>query len=228
MRYWKQLAGWINWAFNVFPLLRPCLNRFYSKLSGPYIPNQKILLNNEIREDLSWAAYHIRHSNGIHLLRSREWDPLLADDTIYCDASPSGMGFWYPDTKRGFYATTPENTPSSLIFFFEALTVFCALRNSASGGHRNGRVVIYTDNYNTVQIFNSLRCDDKYNIILKSAVDVLIDSGIDLRVLHVPGDLNVVADALSRFQFQRALDIIPDLQLKPFQPPLWSMGAAEI
>ncbi|PPQ96749.1 hypothetical protein CVT26_010234 [Gymnopilus dilepis] len=228
MRYWKQLAGWINWAFNVFPLLRPCLNCFYSKIAGPYDPGKKILLNNDIREDLSWAAYHIRHSDGIHLLRSREWDPLLADCTIYCDASLSGMGFWYPDSKTGFYASTPDNTPASLIFFFEALTVYCALRNAASREHKGGRIVIYTDNYNTVQIFNSLRCDDKYNIILKSSVDILIDSQIDLRVLHIPGDSNVVADSLSRFQFQNAIDIVPELSISPFQPPLWSLGAAYI
>ncbi|KAF6747916.1 hypothetical protein DFP72DRAFT_584703, partial [Ephemerocybe angulata] len=25
LKRWQQLAGWMNWAFNVFPLLRPCL-----------------------------------------------------------------------------------------------------------------------------------------------------------------------------------------------------------
>jgi len=37
---WQHLAGWINWSFNVFPLLRPCLNNFYTKISGKCAPNK--------------------------------------------------------------------------------------------------------------------------------------------------------------------------------------------
>ena len=55
--------------------------------------------------------------------------------------------------------------------------------------------------------------------ILKSAVDVLICNDYSLRVLHVPGELNVVADALSHVQFSVALSSEPHLKLSTFHPP---------
>lgn len=67
LRDWQRLAGWLNWAFNVFPLLRPCLNNFYPKIV--------------------WATEHLRTSSGIHLLNASDWDSGSADVTIYCDAS---------------------------------------------------------------------------------------------------------------------------------------------
>jgi hypothetical protein len=88
-------------------------------------------------------------------------------------------------------------------------------------------VVIYTDNLNTVQIFNSLACLPDYNQLLRHSVDVLLATNIDLRVLHVSGERNSVADSLSHCRFALALDTVPDLKISPFQPPRWTLGAAE-
>jgi hypothetical protein len=227
LKHWQQMGGWLNWAFNVFPLLRPCLNNFYPKTSGSNQPTRRIWVNNSIRDDFAWAARHIESSNGIHLFRASDWDPTLADFTIYCDACPEGMGFWYPSLDLGFYSPTPENSEITIIFYFEALCVFCALKDVASRAHRGARVVIYTDNMNTVHIFNSLSCLPAYNSLLRRSVDILLATEIDLRVLHVSGDHNRTADALSRCNFIAALDAVPDLQISPFKPPRWTLGAAE-
>jgi hypothetical protein len=72
-------------------------------------------------------------------------------------------------------------------------------------------VSIWTDNQNTFDIFNSLCALPLYNEILKSAVDVLISSNFQLRVLLLPGKKNVVADALSRWKNVDALAVHPDL-----------------
>jgi hypothetical protein len=58
-----------------------------------------------------------------------------------------------------------------------------------------------------------------------SAVDVLITHSVDLRVYHVPGHENVVADALSRFRNDVALQLVPDLIINTFTPPQDAMGA---
>ncbi|KDR79788.1 hypothetical protein GALMADRAFT_24879, partial [Galerina marginata CBS 339.88] len=75
VRRWQSLAGWANWAFNVYPLLRPCLNNVYPKLRGKQAPNQSVWINNVIRDDLNWAADRIENSTGVHLMRSTAWDP---------------------------------------------------------------------------------------------------------------------------------------------------------
>ena len=72
---------------------------------------------------------------------------------------------------------------------------------------------------NTVDIFRSLRCLPPYNHLLKQAVDILIEHDYTLRVLYVPGEENVVADALSRVQFSVALTFEPTLKFFTFNPP---------
>ena len=227
LKHWQQMGGWLNWAFNVFPLLRPCLNNFYPKVSGSHIPTRKIWVNNAIREDFAWAAHHIESSSGIHLLRSSDWSVSSADLTVYCDACPQGMGFWYPASRLGFYSPTPANPHVSAIFYFEALCVLCALSDAVLRVNRRARVVIFTDNLNSVQIFSSLACLPAYNHLLRRSVDLLLANDVQLCVLHVPGEENRIADALSRCQFSAALALIPDLSISPFQPPRWTLGAAK-
>ena len=145
--------------------------------------DQRVYINNAIRDDLMWALTHIKNSDGVHLWKSLSWDPTLADYVIYCDACPEGMGFWYPASKDGYYAPTPVNVPSDVIFYFEALCVLSAIVNVQAKATRGAKIVIYTDNMNTVDIFRSLRCLPQYNHLLKQAVDILMRHEFSLCVL---------------------------------------------
>jgi hypothetical protein len=208
----------------VYPRLRPALNNFYPKLKGRRDSMSLIWVNNSIREDFLWAIDLLTNSSGILLLKSVHWDIGDATEIIYCDACPEGMGFWYPNLEIAFYLPTPYYENPDLIFYFEALCVHSAIFNA----HRRtplgsgGRFILYTDNSNTVDIFSTLRALPTYNHLLKSAMDILNIGGHDMRVLHVPGVDNAVADALSRADFHRALDIIPTLKISTFEPWSWS------
>jgi hypothetical protein len=219
LKYWERLAGWFNWALNVYPLLRPALNNIYAKMAGKKIRDQRVYINNAIREDLMWAVTHIESSRGVQLFESFSWTPSSADFVIYCDACPDGMGFWYPIPKDGYYAPTPVDAPTDAIFYYEALCVLSAIINVQSKAPKKSKILIYTDNTNTVDIFRSLRCLPAYNPLLKLAVDVLIENSYSLRVLHVSGEDNTVADVLSRVQFSVALSHEPSLKLYSFNPP---------
>ena len=111
------------------------------------------------------------------------------------------------------------------IFYNEALTVLAALEWSASLNPIPKRVAIYTDSTNSLNIFNSLCASDSYNPILMSAVMIQINYNIDLRVFHIEGKKNDVADALSRRNFESARNLIPDLTIRHFTPPLNMTGA---
>jgi hypothetical protein len=43
-----------------------------------------------------------------------------------------------------------------------------------------------------------------------------------MRVLHVSGTSNAVADALSRADFERAIDLVPGLKISAFEPWSWA------
>ena len=51
VKEWQRVAGWINWALNVYPLLRPALNNIYAKLRGKD-QDVKVWANVAMREDL--------------------------------------------------------------------------------------------------------------------------------------------------------------------------------
>ncbi|TEB27306.1 hypothetical protein FA13DRAFT_1634747 [Coprinellus micaceus] len=94
LQTWQQFASWMNWAFNVYPLAKPCLLNVYAKMKGrtPH-PTKKFWPNSSIQDDIRWAIRLIGNSPGIKLLHHTHWDPSDATYVIYCDASLYGMGF---------------------------------------------------------------------------------------------------------------------------------------
>jgi len=219
----------MNWSFNVFPLLRPALNNFYAKISGKNAPNRCVRINNAVRADLSWAVSHLERDSGIHLIQQTCWDASSADFTFYCDACLVGMGFWWPDKCVGFYSPVPDGLNEEQIFYFEALCVLAALHHIIDSQlpPPSSRILIYTDNDNTVAIFNTMRCLPRYNSILISAADVLMNRNLHLHVLHIPGEQNYVADAISWNNFNLARQYVPGIAISPFTPPRLMLGAAQ-
>ncbi|KAJ3751962.1 hypothetical protein EV360DRAFT_89206 [Lentinula raphanica] len=177
----QMLAGWINWSLNVFPLLRPGLCNVYEKMRGKAKPNALIYLNEAVKRDLNWFIYHVERSSGTYLFDGMDWNPSTeCNMTIYCNACLTGMGYWIPELLLGFYSPIPVERSAHPIFFFEALAVLSALvwygSSMRSDSSLSGRLrlVIFTDNTNTVDIFDSLSARPDYNFILQAAVDELI------------------------------------------------------
>jgi len=228
LKDFQHLAGWVNWALNIFPLLRPGLSSVYKKMRHSLSPFQKLSINNSISSKLHWLAAHIDNSDGVHIIESREWSRSDAHDTFLCDACPAGMGYWSPGTCEGFTCTI---SPSSCngIFFFEALTVLSALSHVCelplSKPHC---LAILTDSSNTFDMFNTLHTLPAYNPILITAVDLLISSSIQLRVFHIPRNKNKVADALSCLDISAAHQFQPDLVVTKFSPPRFTLGEAQL
>jgi len=214
---WQRLAGWVNWALNVYPLLRPALNNVYDKLKGKE-QEAKIWANNSIREDLRWARNKVLESSGVRLLKSLSWSIDAATCLAKTDACPRGFAFWYPQLNIGFATATPSQTPATQITFYESLAVLSTLEDAKSRFPPESKIVIYTDNFAAVAMFNSLRALPEYNCILKTAVNILLDTNFSLRVLHIAGENNDVADALSRGDFMKALRLQPHLSIKAFDP----------
>ncbi|KJA29284.1 hypothetical protein HYPSUDRAFT_1076182 [Hypholoma sublateritium FD-334 SS-4] len=223
LRRWLQLQGWLNWSFNVFGLLKPCLNLLYDKTAGKYVPDRRVYTNTAIRADLRWALNHIRNARGVEMIEARQWGPDDATITVYCDASLSGLGFWIRNSNTGFFATIPafsnaDTEADRIIFHYEALCLVSALNHAHLISSNRSKILMYTDNSNVFDIFNSFRGNSDMNELLKCAADILIDGDHSLRVIHIPGVNNTVADALSRGEFKRVIDASPGLIIRPFQP----------
>ncbi|OBZ74757.1 hypothetical protein A0H81_05566 [Grifola frondosa] len=230
----QSLAGYVNWAFNVYPLLKPGLCNLYAKMSCKVNRHAGIYLNTSITRELTWIANHVEMSDGIHFLSALEWGPEDLVEGAHCDefalvdASGVGLGLFFPWLNFGFHAVLPCDAPTNAIFYFEALAICSAIHRVSAwrSAHRHvKRFAVLSDNTNAVRIFNTLRASPVYNPILLSAVDVMIHDRLQVRVDHVPGAHNTVADALSHGKLDKARELAPGIQLFPFIPPRNALGA---
>jgi hypothetical protein len=133
-----------------------------------------------------------------------------------------GMAFWYPELLLG-YQCRVHTGYTAPIFYWEAVAVACAMM--APDSNKLPRLVVYTDNENTVDIWFSLKASTPYNMTLIQAIDSLIEHETDTRVLHIPGVENVVADVLSCFNNALALHLVPGICVGLFETPLAMLGA---
>jgi hypothetical protein len=226
LREFQQLAGWINWSFNVFPMLKPALSNIYAKIGGKSESHAKIFVSKAVIKDLDWFLSHVRVSDGVYLFEEVDWDIRRADIVMYSDACLSGLGFFFAHSREGFQCQIPQDPPKDSIYYFEALAVVSAIDAATRLSPIPARLLIFCDNSNTVDMFHSLRALPPYNHLLKFTVSLLLEYKISLRVAHVPGVDNVIADSLSRFENTKALAECPGLSISFFQPPRVAMGLA--
>ena len=214
----------------MYPLLRPGLTAVYAKTTGKLQQHAPIWVNRDVERELAWVIGHLLASDGVYFLKSVSWSYRHLPDSvlrIYCDAFPSGMGFWFPSLHLAFQAELSGDEPGQTIFFFEALTVVGAIREAVNQVEQGGRIAIFSDNLNTVQMFNSLAALPSMNWLLLLSVDLVLRRDVDFRVFHISGSKNVVADHLSRLNNLEALTAAPGLVIHPFQPPRNALGATQ-
>ena len=175
-------------------------------------------------QDLTWFQSHVRLSNGIYLFEDVDWEAEKADITAYSDACMSSLGFFFQESREGFQCLVPQNPPKDSIFYFEALAVVSVVDAVTRLPSVPAHLLVFSDNTNTVNIFNSLRSLPVYNDLLKFTVSLLIKYNISLRVVYIPGVDNIIADSLSRFENTKAVAACPGITISTFQPPRLAMG----
>ncbi|KIY43070.1 hypothetical protein FISHEDRAFT_78863 [Fistulina hepatica ATCC 64428] len=225
----QRLAGWVNWSLNVYTMLRPGLNMLYAKIRNKTQPLQSLWVSKVLCGELLWVANHLESSEGVRILRSRQWTNSQVSLVVFTDACLSGMSFYVPSTSLGFQCSTdvvslPRGVSQDRILYFEALAVVSAIVHLLAAPPYPKRIIVRTDNTNTVDMFNSLHALPPYNPLLITTVDRLMQTGCELRVLHLPGVQNTIADALSRFHNHYATALSPRMQISSFSPPRLSSG----
>ena len=232
LRDFQHITGYLNWALNIFPLLRPGLCTVYAKTAGKVFQRALIWVNRDVERELEWVIGHLLTSDGILILKSMSWnvhDLPSTVLTIYCNASSSALEFWILSMNQGFQAPALDIFQESgkSIFYLEALCVCAAILYGVTLLPPDGRLTVFTNNLNSVQLFNSLAVLPSMNWMLMVCIDAVLSQGINFRVFHLPGERNVVADLLSRLQNSEALRILPSLTIAQFQPPCLPLGAAQ-
>ena len=128
--------------------------------------------------------------------------------------------FWTPDLDVAFTSSIHEtNLHYGNIFFNEALAVLSAIEWAAYLQEWPQQILIQTDSMNTVDMFNTMAPETDLIPLMFRAIEIMMNSGVDVRVVHIPGVDNIVADALSCSLFDMAHKIRSGLKISTFKPP---------
>ena len=126
------------------------------------------------------------------------WEEEDADLVFLSDASNVGLAFWSPTLDLAFVASIEvTDLHYGDTFFNEVLVVVSAIDWAMHLPNKPQHILLRTDSMNTVDIFHSLAAQPNYVLLLFQVVETMMDSGVDVRVVHIPGDKNTIADALS-------------------------------
>ncbi|KIJ37837.1 hypothetical protein M422DRAFT_177514, partial [Sphaerobolus stellatus SS14] len=114
------------------------------------------------------------------------------------------LGFYIPAKALGFAANIPPNPLVPNILFYETLTVTSEVSWAAALHNPPRRLLVYTDSLDSMKMFHSLCAHDGYNKLLPLVVEQLMTKRMSLRVCHVAGINNPIADTLSHGLFNIA------------------------
>ena len=118
-----------------------------------------------------------------------------------------------------------ESDVLSDITFLELFPVVIAV-NIWGDLLRNKNILFHIDNKAVVCIINKKSStSQKVMILVRKLVLACLKFNFYLKAEHIPGSQNCIADALSRFKFQKFMDLCPtaDTQPSPIPAHLWTL-----
>ena len=192
------------------------LNRMFNLLRTNY-NTKKIVINDDFRMDLKWFNTFLPIFRGVTFFQ------YTTSKTVYLDACPTGLGAIYD--SQVYAMTLPPTWKGDNIAQLEMINILVALKV----WHRSWscqRVQIKCDYLAVVSVLNNGRARDQ--ILAKYARNIFMWASafnIELKVVHVAGKMNPVADLLSRWNttpsnFQRLQELVGSVTWIPVDDTL--------
>ena len=232
----QSLAGVLNFACYVIRPGRAYKRRIYdageaARCNGAGLSR----LSAGMKKDLQWWIRLAPQWNGVSLLDGQQWKdaPLIE---LYTDACDDGYGAVYGN--EWFYGRWTEEelrrgrnkrntTVSRSMPFFELLA---AVKAAAAWCHlwRGKKITFRSDASTVVFALNNQNSRSNRNAgLVRHLSHLACTHQFDFRCVHVPGQLNTLADPLSRGRIQEFKSLHPTAEAEPCQqvalPPLHTL-----
>jgi len=178
----------------------------------PQRPHHPTRLNRAVRSDLAWWSVFLDQWNGVSML----WDYSKGtpDSQVVSDASGAwGCGALWSSKWIQFQWTTDFTAES--IAVKELVPVVMA---AAVWGHPwKGQVIQFvSDNEAVVQVLNAGHArEESLSHLLRCLFFIAASFNFWFCATHIPGKLNVAADAISRDKLVSLFEGRPDLERSP-------------
>ena len=163
---------------------------------------KRIFLTTDFHKDLHWFLVFLPSFNGITYIRKPE---IAQAHTLHVDASLTGLG--------GCWNQEVYSTPIFDIYNHKLTIVHLEMLNLVIAlklwGHRWAHMTVrfYCDNLAVVQVVNTGKTRDEWLALCLRNIWLLIAShDITLKINHIRGSANNVADMLSRLYSDKITD----------------------
>ena len=152
-----------------------------------------ISINGMIRSHLQWWINPIRFETGTSI---HPPDPKFF---LYTDASHCGWGAHLEPTTLSFHGRWTENQSQLHIKMLEMMAIRLALKQAKTFIHHSC-IMISTDNTTVVSYINKQGGTHSPNLCVEvwKILNWCLEQDIVIRVRHIPGKFNILADRLSR------------------------------
>jgi hypothetical protein len=190
-----------SFVFHLAALLRK-----HHRLQG----HHRIYLNATAKADLQWWLDHIDLCNGKQALlpcKPVQWKQFQTDASLTGAAGQPCIGIWLSgayvslsaDDLSSMFTDVPPLSADINTWEFYAVVVACRLfPDYMAAGHWRVR----SDNTTTVAWLMHGRCQSpQVAAWLREVMSLALQHGFRLTAKHIPGAANVIADALSRRQW---------------------------
>ena len=206
-----SLIGSLSFACKVVKPGRMFLRRLIDLSTSVPNLNHHITLNSEARADIQWWNSFLPSWNGIEFIQQ---DIITSHSLkLFTDASFLGFGAVY----RSHWFSIPWPRSFSQ-FHINYLELFAILAAVFSWGHEwsNKQILFFTDSQCVTTVWKSGTCRDKDIMKLVRALFLFsAKHNINILMQHIPGNVNTLADHLSRLQVDKCRRLFPHMDKLP-------------
>ena len=223
LRDLQSLIGSLSFVCRAISPGRAFLRRLIDQTCNIRNPKSKIHLSDGAKADLRMWLVFLKDYNGISIIPDQAW--FGEDDLqLFTDACKSigfggyFRGMWF----QGKWPPACRRLSIAWLEFFP-IVVAVVLWGTLLKGKR---IILRSDNDSVVAIVNSKtsRCPSIMKLVRFFVLQGL-KLNLAFRAKHIPGKMNDIADALSRFQMSRFKKLAPAASKEGLEVPqfLWNL-----
>ena len=187
----QSLLGSLLYIAKCVKYARCFLNRMLTLLRKNF-DKKTIVITEEFKQDLKWFNTFLPVYNGVTFFK------YVPSKLVHLDACPTGLGAIYD--QQVYAMDLPHGWSSKNIAHLEMINILVSIKVWHTQW-ANQSVLIKCDNQAVVSVLATGRARDQTMATYARNIFMWLSAfNIDVRVVHVAGKLNPVADLLSRWQ----------------------------